>query len=398
MTLKKMALLSLLLVTNIAFAQMKLSDYYKFSADTYNAIQKDSNLWRGGITSSDLSFIGLYKEALVEYDKPRQDKKTISSADSLLFVKKYHPVDAKAFILQKAKENQIVIFNEAHYNPRNRVFVTSLLADLKKAGYKYFAAETFSEERVFRNAEHPGILTGYYSVEPQFGNLVRAATKLDYILYPYEDTSRVYNAKQREIGEATNLATLLKKDPGAKIIVYCGFNHIYEDAVVNWGKAMAGHLKEFTGIDPYTIDQVDLSEKSETALEAPEYRIIQSAFHPAAYTIMVDESGKPFTNHRVDALLYTPPTVYQYNRPGWIFENDKKPYFLDATKIEISFPIIVKAYPATDDIQTKVPVDIIEIKSKADVANTALALAKQGLFIITITNKENKTQQFTIGK
>jgi hypothetical protein len=60
---------------------------YKFSSDIFDDIQKDSNFyWGGGIASSDLSFIGLYRESLTEYDKPRNILKTISSTDSLDFL------------------------------------------------------------------------------------------------------------------------------------------------------------------------------------------------------------------------------------------------------------------------------------------------------------------------
>ncbi len=141
-------------VINITNAQSDDASPYKFSQDIYNNINKDSNYLRGG-AASDLSFIGLYKEALIQYDKPGNEIKKISAEDSINFLIDYRPVDARKFIIQKAKENQILIFNEAHHNPRNRVFVTSLLKDLKDAGYKYFAAETFMNDSFFVKEKHP---------------------------------------------------------------------------------------------------------------------------------------------------------------------------------------------------------------------------------------------------
>jgi hypothetical protein len=246
-------------LSNITYGQMNAPSQYKFSSDIFDNIKKDSNYWRGGVTSSDLSFVGLYKEALIEYDKPRDAKKTISRSDSIRFIKEYKTIDARTFILTQAKKSRVIIFNEAHFNPRNRVFLTSLLKELKAIGYKYFAAETFINNSTFVKSKHPTFSTGYYNMEPQFGNLVREAKKLNYLLYSYEDTLGA-NGKEREIGEAKNLQTLLQKDINAKIIVYCGFSHIREDSVPGWEKAMAGRLKEFTGIDPYTIDQIVLSE------------------------------------------------------------------------------------------------------------------------------------------
>ncbi len=367
------------------------SSQYKFSSDIYENIKKDSNYWRGGVTSSDLSFIGLYKEALIEYDKPRDDKKTISKSDSISFITKYHPADARKFIIGKAKENQIIVFNEAHFNPRNRVFVSSLLKDLKAVGYKYFAAETFLNDSSFAKSHHPSFSTGFYSMEPQFGNLIREAIKQNFLLYPYEDTLGT-NGKEREIGEAKNLQSLLKKDPHAKIIVYCGFDHIFEDTVPGWGKAMAGRLKDFTGIDPYTIDQIVLSERSKKDLESPYFRMT----HSDKYSILTDKDDKPFNNKKVDVLLYSPRTKYIYGRPDWIFENRKFSYFLSPKEITISFPIIAQAYMETDEIGKAIPIDIIEIKTKPATSRTAIALYSNGSFKIKLISRDGKTQIITV--
>lgn len=363
---------------------------YKFSDEIYNQIKSDSNFyWKGGIASSDLSFIGLYKEALAEYDKPRKNIKIISKSDSLDFLNNYAPIDAKKFIIQKAKENQVIIFNEAHYNPRNRVFITSLLKDLKNAGYNYFAVETFTNDSTFSKGKHPNLQTGYYTMEPEFGNLVREALNLGFLFFPYEDTTGA-RGKEREVSEAKNIASLFKKEPNVKVIIYCGFDHIFEDSIPNWGKTMAGRLKEFTGIDPYTVDQVILSEKSAKNIEDPYYKLI----HSDSYSIMVDKDGHAFNNHKVDALLYSPPSKYIYNRPNWIFENNKMPYFLHSKDIHLSFPILIKAYLTTDDLETSVPIDVIEIKNEADISTTAIALFKKGHFVINLVNKNGEKQTF----
>lgn len=397
MTKKAITAILFCWILHFGFGQNNDSAIYKFSSDIYDYIKKDSDYWRGGVTSSDLSFIGLYKEALQEYDKPRQNKKVITRSDSENFIKNYKPVDAKQFIIQKAKENQIIIFNEAHYNPRNRVFITSLLKYLKNVGYKYFAAETFVNDTFFQNTNHPSFATGFYSNEPEFGNLIREAAKLNFLLYPYEDTTRS-NGKQREIEEAKNLQSLINQDPKAKIIIYCGFDHIIEDSIPGWEKAMAGRLKQFTGIDPYTVDQVVLSERSQTDLENPYFRIIQSEYHPNNYSILVNRKGEAFNNHRVDALLFSPPTKYIYDRPNWVFENNKEPYFLNAKNINTSFPILVKAYFATNNFDNSVPIDVIEIKNKNDISKTAIALYEKGHFIIKIVDKNGKSQIFKVDK
>jgi hypothetical protein len=315
------------------YGQVKDPFPYKFSSSIYEKIKSDSNAWRGGVTSSDLSFIGLYKEALDEQDKINSYRNTISNTDSIEFIKAYKPTNARDFIVKKAKENRILIFNEAHYNPRHRVFVTSLLKDLRGLGYTYFAAETFSNRPDFHeNSKYPTLNTGYYSMEPQFGNLIREANKLKYILYLYEATSRgslkdrESSIRAREIGQAKNLAKLLDSVPNSKLIIYCGFDHIVEDSIPGFGVPMAARLKEFTGIDPYTIDQTVLSERFIDSLNNPYFKMINAK----GYSILVDKQKNAFNKRidgkKVDALLFSPPTTYLYNRPDWIFENGKEPY------------------------------------------------------------------------
>lgn len=155
---------------------------------------------------------------------------------------------------------------------------------------------------------------------------------------------------------------------------------------------MAGRLKEFTGIDPYTIDQIILSERSVKDFESPHFKLV----HSNRYSILQDKNGKAFNNHRVDALLYSPPTKYIYNRPDWIFENNKSAYFLNPKEISITFPIIAKAYMETDDLEKSIPIDIIEVKSEAEISKTAIALFNKGRFLIKLVDKSGKTQTFNV--
>lgn len=374
-------------------AQVKDPFPYKFSSSIYEKIKSDSASWRGGVTSSDLSFIGLYKEALQEWDKARPYKRKISAADSLEFIKNYKATDAKKFILKKAKENRVLIFNEAHYNPRHRVFLTSLLKDLRKEGYMYFAAETFSTRPGFKeNSQYPNLNTGYYAMEPQFGNLIREANRLNYTLYPYEYSSRGQQ-QQRETGQAKNLARLLDSVPGSKVIVYCGFAHIGEDSIAGWATPMAAMLKELTGIDPYTIEQTVLAERSRNDLNHPYFTLVAIK----KYAILTDKKGSPFNkkldDKRIDAFLLSPPTNYIHNRPGWVFENEKKAFFLHKDSVKLSYPFLAKVYFSDEDIDNLViPVDMIEIKSLPELTQTALAVFKKRKFIVQLINTKGESQ------
>ncbi|MET0394244.1 MAG: hypothetical protein ABW019_13950 [Chitinophagaceae bacterium] len=386
-------LLILLLPASLVCAQVKDPFPYRFSSSIYERIKTDSASWRGGVTASDLSFIGLYRQALQEWDKPRAGVRYLSAGDSIAFVTTYRPVDARAFILERAKENRVLIFNEAHYNPRHRVFVTSLLADLKKLGYTCLAAETFANNPDFaENSVCPTLNTGYYAMEPQFGNLIREANRLQLRLYPYEHRTGG-NGRLREIEQAKNLAALLSSNPDLRLIVYCGFSHIFEDSVAGWEKAMAGRLKELTGIDPYTIDQLVWSERSADSLNNPYYRMVQAK----NYAILADKQNIAFRKRpdgqQVDALLYSPPTTYIHNRPGWIFENGQRPFLISKDSVTVSYPFLAKVYFSESDISNLVvPADMIEIGNEQELAVTAVAVYPDRGFIIELTDTTGKTQ------
>lgn len=397
--MRQTLLLLFLLFIQKAEAQIIDPFPYKFSSSIYEKIKTDSASWRGGVTSSDLSFIGLYKEALQEWDKARPARRKISEADSIDFIKNYQAADARKFILQKARENRVLIFNEAHYNPRNRVFVTSMLKDLKKIGYNYFAAETFSTRPGFKeNSRYPNLNSGYYTMEPEFGNLMRAANELNYVLYPYEHTSGG-NQWRRENGQARNLARLLDSLPNSKVVIYCGFDHIMEDSIADWVTPMAAQLKKLTGIDPYTVDQIVLSEHSDYTLNNPYFNLIKAK----QYAILADRQNnafnKRFDDKKVDALLFSPPTRYIYNRPHWTFENGKTAYLLNKDSVQVSYPFLAKVYFTENDIDNMViPIDIIEIRSEKELVNTAMAVFRKKKFIIQLTDTKGNTQIIRPGR
>ena len=59
---------------------------------------------------------------------------------------------------------------------------------------------------------------------------------------------------------------------------------------MGWGKAMAGRLTEFTGIDPLTISQTIYSEKGNRDYENSYYQITDLE-RPSVF---VNESGELF--------------------------------------------------------------------------------------------------------
>jgi len=84
------------------------------------------------------------------------------------------PRDALAEIVAAAKDRQVVILNEAHHVPLHRAFSLEVARALRKEGFEYFAAETFTRDiEALRKRGTPTRSTGFYSAEPAFGELIR---------------------------------------------------------------------------------------------------------------------------------------------------------------------------------------------------------------------------------
>ncbi len=169
---------------------------------------------------------------------------------------------ATPYILQKAKENTILMFNEEHHNPFHRLYLTSLLPKLKKEGYHILTLEMLNyDHNKFTNQHYLLSAKGSYSNEPYFANLVRTALELGFTIKSHEvkNSSDHY---EREKQQAQNLNAIVKENPNQKIIVYAGYEHIAEmpPKMHNQYKRMAQLFTELSGVNPFTIDQTKLSK------------------------------------------------------------------------------------------------------------------------------------------
>jgi hypothetical protein len=206
--------------------------------------------------------------------------------------------EAISAIVREARQRRIVIINESHHVPMHRAFTMALARELRKVGYTYFAAETFSNNEIrqgqpggnlasatLRPVMHKGYVdraTGYYTNEPVFANLLRDATRdgWKFIAYehfsasPEEEAKLPFAQRQnlREAGQARNVIDqILARDPNAKVLIHAGYEHA---AKTDYGKhqMMAWHLKKMSGHDPLTVDQVTMFQRARVAAEHSLYR------------------------------------------------------------------------------------------------------------------------------
>lgn len=355
------------------------------------------------------SYIGEYEKSLVANDKDFESWGELTQED-INYFKQFKPQNAKNYILQRAKYEKIIAMNEAHFQPNHRVFTASLLENLYSLGFRYLAIETLSnnstvskndmrsEVDFLNDRKYPTITSGYYLKEPQYGNLVRDALKIGFTLIGYEakigHTNQVNRQVNREIEQAKNLAKIFEKDKNAKMLIHCGYSHIREDSVDGWVKAMCGRLKEFTGINPFTIDQEVLTERSQKKYENPFYKMIKIK----ESSVFINEIGEIF-NGKKDSKSYDirvahPRTIYQYGRPTWLLRDDGWKFFeIQKESIKISYPIMIFAYNLNENKNRAIPLDVIEI-SKHNIKK-ALILPK-GVFDLKIKNNKGDEQELRI--
>ena len=365
---------------SVCFGQ---NEIYRFS----NTIENDSSIGYQ-VKSWELSRKGSYSNALTVWDKGRRGSNyELSKEDSLNFLN-YTPVNAVEFILSKADSFQVIMINEAHHNSLHRNFTKKLLIGLYKKGFRYFGLEALNQvDTLINERKYPLVSSGYYTKESEFGNLLREALKVGYHLFGYECSPKASgNGKQREIEQAENVMKILERDKSAKILIHAGFDHIREDENFGtWEKAMAGRFKEFTGIDPLTIDQVLMSERSLVEFENSFYKLA-AVKEP---TVFINEDGEAFIDKNIkkkfDLQVFHQKTKYIHSRPDWLFKSNKHSYNLSLEQTNLILPCLVFAYNKqefnNEKVDDLIPVDIVEIH-QSNITDCSLILEAGYYFLI----------------
>jgi hypothetical protein len=247
------------------------------------------------------------------------------------------PISAIRAIVREARTRQIVILNEMHFVPMHRAFALQLAEALRGIGYRYLALEDLHEDlaQLTRDGYPRVDGGGSFTMEPEFGDLIRHAMAIGYKPVPYEiEMSQLPASKDpnvlnaaRESAQAQNIIDrVLKKDPKAKIFVYVGFQHVSKKAGEQTAgaseKYMALRLKELSGIDPLCIDQISAIERTDPTLELPAYRTLESKGLVTEPMVFQHPSNSYFTpgeyDGGVDMVVFHPRIHLVGGRPDWL--------------------------------------------------------------------------------
>lgn len=376
--------LCLLALVHVKTKAQQKKETYQFASDINKDITKDTLAWKYQLGATAYSFSQHFTKAAQTWDKNGVVVPKITGADSLYF-KKFKPQNAADYIINRSKREQVIIINEAHHEARHRVFTTALLKGLYHNGYRLLGLEALADTLINKR-KFPVVESGFYIQEPQMANLIAEALQIGFTVFGYE-ASEGKNGKEREIEQAKNIAQVMAKNPGAKVLIHCGFDHVIEGTPgnKNWEKAMAGRLKEYTNIDPLTIDQVSYSPKGDAKYNSPYISLTQRDMP----LIMVAADGKTFNGpegtDRTDCRVIHPVEQLINGRPHWLNQGvQRKSYNIPKAKIT-SYPALVLAYRLNEYDKNGVPADIIEVTDQE--ATTNLILAK-GTYQLIIKNAD----------
>lgn len=234
----------------------------------------------------------------------------------------YKPESALEVIEREAQKTRIVVYGEEHHLPQTRSLYEPLLRALWRQGYRYLAAETFTDKVVNPDFRYPDYQSGYYLLDPVFATAVRAAKDMGYKLIAYDTEERGPNGDQsfRDRTQAENIkARIFDRDPRAKVLILAGRGHASEEVAQDGWTPMASVLKRLTGVDPLTVYAPRMSQRLTSEEEDPLYRFAISRGLVKQPTIFVNRAeGRLLGSDSFDAYIFWPRIKLEDGRPDWM--------------------------------------------------------------------------------
>jgi hypothetical protein len=355
--------------------------------------------------SSELSqsyvFIGMYKQALIEEEKYRgRIGEFISNSKVLEAKNAYH------YIFNAIKKNDIVILNECHNIPMNRIVFSNIIDSLKNLGVNAVFLESLgysANDSIYNTNKNSDARWGYYGIENAFKQVYQKLIQNKLQICSYEvshddlDTMTIkgniyivakndtkwfpikadayilskflskdeWGWDKREVEQGLKIYQKLKRNDIKKTFIYCGYAHAWRRE----GNDMVDVLEHLLNKKVYTIDQTVMNERENKKLELPLYTKFATADYPVViideqktplHTISIDEN-KP-SDKTVDLVIAAPKSVYINNRPTWLeADGTRKRYalstFMDVNQYD-DFLVMVydpeklkkKTEPIPDDV------------------------------------------------
>lgn len=356
---------------------------YKFPSEIEYYLDTCKKTWANQMAGTDYSYLGLEKETGQQFYGQYGQPRPLSDTAIKAFLKDFSPTSAKAYILKRSKDEQVVIINEAHHKPKHRFFSRSLLQELYQQGYRYLGLETLSnvsfKDTALNQRKHPIKSSGTYSKEPQFGNLIRDALQIGFTLFPYEGTG---GGKEREINQAQNIAAFMEANKEGKYLIHCGYAHATEGEMGGrWEKAMAGRLMDYTGINPLTINQTKFDNRFEFGYLHP----LMKRLELKEPTVFHNENQQSYLGEKSDSafdiMVFHEQSESLNGKPSWLFNQTNKSVVFALDSISLSKPIMALAFVEGENLGEAIPYDLNVIADGQDSIYLALKAGNYNLLL-----------------
>jgi hypothetical protein len=313
-------------------------------------------------------FLGLPLAGVQAMSLPMYRRKTPSVETPI--AASYQPESAVKVIEREARKTRLVIFGEEHHLPQTRSLYESLLRVLWRQGYRYLAAESFTDEVMRPDFRYPDYQSGYYTRDPVFASAVRLAKDMGYKLIAYDTTERgpSGDASFRDRTQAENIkARTFDLDPQSKVFIIAGRGHASEETAQDGWTPMASVLKRLTGSDPLTVYAPSMSQRVTAEEEDPLYRFAISHGLVKQPTIFVGkDEGRLLGSSSFDAYIFWPRIKIEDGRPDWMRQA------LDRKRVQIPLRLwggrgmrLVQAF-RDGDRASAIPVDQVIITESSD--------------------------------
>lgn len=299
-------------------------------------------------------------------------EKRMTSAEPLPAPDAWVAVPAADYIAGAVAGRRIVAINEAHHRPQTRLLTLALLPKLRALGFDHFAIEGLDPKDTGLAARgYPTEKSGYYVQEPLYGDIVREALRLGFVVHAYEpaDAGRM-TPQDRETGQARALQAVLEQHPHARLFVHAGYAHVDKmpGRLPANARPMAAELARLTGIEPYTIDQTMLGSGNLSDPTSP-YRDLVQAFRIHGASVLVPRKGGHAWSYRDDyhdVTVLLPPAVAGDMRPAWLARDGaRRPYRIKSNACSGSFPCLFEAFNASEG-DDAIPADQFLLLAPAD--------------------------------
>ncbi len=357
-----------------------------------------------------LSMIGMQRESLLMEDTSRGGNSKWKNIFSFEYdsTERLLTTEIMTALLPSLQHTHALVINEGHNIPTSRTNLYTMVGDLKKAGYHDIFMETLSWQDTLREKYgYPTMNTGYYSMEPMYGELLRrligdsirlhayesgyyqidTATRegtLKFISPDYPDwipvaadsfmVSAFYmDYGKREVSEALLIYQQLMHEHIDRYIIYCGYGHGNRTK----RPLMGNILRHLTGDTMVVVDQTFLHERSSVAYDYDIYR----RYAPAGHSMILSHAdGSPLQIQRsapdtgtiqlYDYYIITPRTELHNSRATWRTLGGERQYYpisriLDPNILPTRY--VVLAYYMSEYSQLgscSIPTDILQVNDK----------------------------------